>query len=717
MGNTQLRNFRAVIWGLRCVVVVAAVWSSDARGDAAGEADLLRHIAAPKVEVPEAREGPARGVWTDPVLEFTPSRLLLTWRIDPTPRQWTAGLCDVRLWQAVPWAPTRDFTIDHLDGVADVPLVRVRLGHRTFLFPPLWSEGDDSGVDATNATARLSTAGEQLVVTTQGEARWVWSFHEAGNHWRLDAVEWLRFPRATTELRWEEDGTLTGLTLPNDEVVDFRYSTSTGEVHVTAIEFPMGRRVSLERDRVGYVTGVNVYAFNSTGRGQQQIASYQVSRSDEVAGRITGLRDRRLIEHLVSYDSTGHGSSDGAHSITVRSEADQTVRVWRIVPAVAPKKQKPKKSKEAVPRQFDLTLGFAGAAQTPAEVAAILPHLTDALDVEALVGEVAKQAIDRPSRRFVTWQTSPLNVSLLTFANTRGPADAGSIEPRQTLAADVAEEYVERDELGRVTLIRTHDEGENTFPAIAYVYDTEGELVEAKIGKARHFLKWDTWGRLVHHTTSSPGRPSGNTPGSGSGRHGVDSGREASATVWAYGPDGWLDSATSSDGFATELEHNGLGLVTSITHPRERPLSFRYSRFGDLESYTNPEGDTIRARFDRTGQLVRRDGPGQLRESFKYHPGGAVAEVQRTEPGQSQVTREFDVLGRMTAETMRGVGRTTYEYNELGQVVRVVHPNGRDVVKTYDELGRVTKIRGTFQRPVDIRYDDMGRPTMVPVDK
>ena len=222
---------------------------------------------------------------------------------------------------------------------------------------------------------------------------------------------------------------------------------------------------------------------------------------------------------------------------------------------------------------------------------------------------------------------------------------------------------------------------------------------------------------------------------------------DQAVTSYGYDSRGHLASVTGPLGAVTEVECDPAGLPAAVTGPAGG--STRYSRdaFGRVTAVTGPDGGVTaltwtpegqlatrvfadgsaeRREYDAEGNLITRLGPSGEQISYEYGPFDCLTAVTgpdgvRTELGYDQLLRltsvtragltwryDYDVTGRLVAETDYNGAVTRYEYDPAGQLTGQVNAVGQQIGCAYDELGRL------IQRVADgvasaFGYDAAGR--------
>lgn len=142
------------------------------------------------------------------------------------------------------------------------------------------------------------------------------------------------------------------------------------------------------------------------------------------------------------------------------------------------------------------------------------------------------------------------------------------------------------------------------------------------------------------------------------------------------------------------------------------PTVYRYDANNNKTSSTDPRGNRTTFSYDSRNRVVTIDPPGPGARSITYDArGNKVAE--RDENGNT-VLREFDGLGRLTAEAIDMNGNkvidspdlvTRTEYTPLGSKHRITDPCGNITTHRYDGLNRLRETTDALSNTTIYSYD------------
>ena len=299
----------------------------------------------------------------------------------------------------------------------------------------------------------------------------------------------------------------------------------------------------------------------------------------------------------------------------------------------------------------------------------------------------------------------------------------------------------EHDERGRVT-VRVDPLGRST----RYAYDSRGNLTAVtRPDGAQVRAEYDEHSQPVRLTE----------PGVGTWIQEYDSGGnrtwltapDGRATQFGYDDRGHLARVTRPDGAVTRVacdaaglptevigpdgalaryERDQLGRVSQITAPDGGVTSLTWTIEGRLSSRALPDGATESWDYDGEGNLTRHRNPAGAVTSYEYGLFDQVASVTRPDGTRSEFSYDhglrltkvvhgglswgydYDLAGRLVAETDYNAATTSYEYDQAGQLTSRVNACGQRVSFRYDQLGSLTQ-RVAGDAVTTYAYDLAGR--------
>jgi RHS repeat-associated protein len=163
------------------------------------------------------------------------------------------------------------------------------------------------------------------------------------------------------------------------------------------------------------------------------------------------------------------------------------------------------------------------------------------------------------------------------------------------------------------------------------------------------------------------------------------------------------------DGSLARYERDQFGRVSQLTAPDGGITSMTWTTEGLLSSRTLPDGTAERWEYDGEGNLVRHLNPAGAATSYEYGLFDQVASVTRPDGTRSEFSYDhglrlikvvhgglswlydYDLAGRLVAETDYNAATTSYAYDEAGQLTTRVNACGQQISFRYDQLGSPTE--------------------------
>ena len=173
-----------------------------------------------------------------------------------------------------------------------------------------------------------------------------------------------------------------------------------------------------------------------------------------------------------------------------------------------------------------------------------------------------------------------------------------------------------------------------------------------------------------------------------------------SKVAYSYHPSGQI---------ATE-EHYDANNVSRFTIINEYDAQER------LIAKTDALGNRATCTYDANNNLVALTGPrADMHKEWVYDLANRpIAEKERLSNGKDLVTsKNYDKLGRVTAQTDICGNATQYLYDTLGRVTMITHPDGAKERKEYDILGNVIKEIDPNGNKTCTEYNYQGKPTII----
>ena len=203
---------------------------------------------------------------------------------------------------------------------------------------------------------------------------------------------------------------------------------------------------------------------------------------------------------------------------------------------------------------------------------------------------------------------------------------------------------------------------------------------------------------------------------------------------------------TNSLGYVKSFYHRN-GIVTKYIDPNAAAWQYRYNRFNELESTTDPLGNQYLFTYDEWGNIMsttQPDGlftqlgyfdprhPNQLTEAlderggkwlWEYdeaanlvkntNPLGAAYVYEHTDgllrkivdPIGKETILEYDIDFNLSVVTPPNGSKTIYRYDGSGNCKEIQNPKGRLQIRKYDLLNRVIQLQDFDRNLIHLAYD------------
>lgn len=159
-------------------------------------------------------------------------------------------------------------------------------------------------------------------------------------------------------------------------------------------------------------------------------------------------------------------------------------------------------------------------------------------------------------------------------------------------------------------------------------------------------------------------------------------------------------------------QYNGLGLLASVTGPRQETSSFSYDGLGNLIAVTNPLGHVWHiTAYDAYGRPLSVEDPNGLATTYAYDARGRVVQVTVGD----RITRyRYDGVGDLSRLVFPDGTMRTYLYDRAHRLVSTVDAVGDKTKTYYDAMGNVIKgeladASGVVVQTSSFSYDPLGR--------
>jgi RHS repeat-associated protein len=181
----------------------------------------------------------------------------------------------------------------------------------------------------------------------------------------------------------------------------------------------------------------------------------------------------------------------------------------------------------------------------------------------------------------------------------------------------------------------------------------------------------------------------------GAGNRTAEIDPEGDKRTWGYNEDSQESSMVSPRGhvagateaaYTTTTERDAQGRPIKVLAPLKHETTYKYDGDGNLESETDPEGDTT---------------------TYTYNADNERTKVKA--PNESVTETGYDGAGQVISQTDGNKHTTKYERNVLEQVTEIIDPLGRKTLKEYDQAGNLTSVVDAGKRTTTYKYDPDNR--------
>jgi RHS repeat-associated protein len=167
---------------------------------------------------------------------------------------------------------------------------------------------------------------------------------------------------------------------------------------------------------------------------------------------------------------------------------------------------------------------------------------------------------------------------------------------------------------------------------------------------------------------------------------------------------GQVTRVTLPDGSVTSLDWTPEGQLASRTLPDGKAESFWWDAEGNLSRYVNVVGAVTSYEHGPFDSVTAELSPDGTRTEFDYDHALRLTEVRQ---GALTWHYDYDLAGRLAAETDYNGATTTYAYDAAGQFIRQVNAVGQEITLGHDVLGNMTeRVAGGIQS--SFGYDAAG---------
>lgn len=193
-------------------------------------------------------------------------------------------------------------------------------------------------------------------------------------------------------------------------------------------------------------------------------------------------------------------------------------------------------------------------------------------------------------------------------------------------------------------------------------------------------------------------------------------------TKWTYNEAHQILSETTPNGEKTTIVRDANGKPETISRPapgaETQIVAYEYGPHGEVESMTDPLGNTWAYEYNSHGDLEAEIDPEGDKRSWGYDEDSRVTSAvsprgneEGAEAAKFTTSIERDLQGRPLKVTDPLEGTTKYAYDADGNIESITDPNGRKSKFTYNADNERTKVERPNGAIEETGYDGAGQVT------
>ncbi|HBP8200059.1 TPA: RHS repeat protein, partial [Escherichia coli] len=186
--------------------------------------------------------------------------------------------------------------------------------------------------------------------------------------------------------------------------------------------------------------------------------------------------------------------------------------------------------------------------------------------------------------------------------------------------------------------------------------------------------------------------------------------RNGDVTRYSYdNPHSELPSATEdATGSRKQMTWSRYGQLQTFTDCSGYETHYEYDRFGQMMAVHREEGISTYNTYNPRGQLVSWKDTQGRETQYEYNAAGDLTAVITPDGNRSETL--YDAWGKAVSTTQGGLTRSM-EYDAAGRVISLTNENGSHTEFNWDVLDRLIQQRGFDGRTQRYRYDLTGKLT------
>ncbi|HAY0232826.1 TPA: RHS repeat protein, partial [Escherichia coli] len=186
--------------------------------------------------------------------------------------------------------------------------------------------------------------------------------------------------------------------------------------------------------------------------------------------------------------------------------------------------------------------------------------------------------------------------------------------------------------------------------------------------------------------------------------------RNGDVTRYSYdNPHSELPSVTEdATGSRKQMTWSRYGQLQTFTDCSGYETHYEYDRFGQMMAVHREEGISTYNTYNPRGQLVSWKDTQGRETQYEYNAAGDLTAVITPDGNRSETL--YDAWGKAVSTTQGGLTRSM-EYDAAGRVISLTNENGSHTEFNWDVLDRLIQQRGFDGRTQRYRYDLTGKLT------
>ncbi|MCP4582935.1 MAG: RHS repeat protein, partial [candidate division Zixibacteria bacterium] len=188
------------------------------------------------------------------------------------------------------------------------------------------------------------------------------------------------------------------------------------------------------------------------------------------------------------------------------------------------------------------------------------------------------------------------------------------------------------------------------------------------------------------------------------------------STLYEYDGDGnmtrMIEAADKPEERTTEFTHDAYGNVLTITRvgdavTPDTVTTITYDSFGNMDSITDPEGNTRHFTHDIMGNILTKKDPRGMMWTYERDDLGRLKRI--IDPLNHVTIMEYDPKGRKIQKIDPEGHESTFGYNEHGDLETSVDGEGNETIFKFNLYGHLYQTIDAEGKRDWKRYDEKGR--------